>query len=104
MTEFVTLDGYVVRHATPRAVLLVKGTTEAWVPKSMCENGDELAAGDTDVSVAKWVAEREGLDATVTPATPSAKPANLLILHVLIGPLFSDTLTREAGKRFRSPV
>jgi hypothetical protein len=32
-----------------------------WIPRSLCEDGDRLDVGDTDVSVAKWFAIKEDL-------------------------------------------
>lgn len=62
MAVYVDLDGYRVARTTAKAVLLAKGDFEVWVPRSVCEDGDELDMGDTDICVAEWFAEREGLD------------------------------------------
>lgn len=64
----VSLEGYVVRRTTEKAVGLAKsGSTIlhddlTWVPRSVCEDGDALAEGDTDITVAEWFADKEGLD------------------------------------------
>jgi hypothetical protein len=34
---------------------------DLWIPRSVCECGDDLAEGDSDVVVQEWFAEREGL-------------------------------------------
>lgn len=58
-----TLDGVdQVIHTTKAAVLVrFKDLQEVWVPRSVCECGDELAVGETDIVVADWYIEREGL-------------------------------------------
>lgn len=59
--EFLPIDGE-VRHATQKAVLVViDGEDDRWIPKSLCEGGDDLAVGDTDIRVQRWGAEQEGL-------------------------------------------
>lgn len=63
MAGYVDLDGYQVAGITKLAVLVVKGTFAVWCPRSVCEDGDELTLGDTDIRVAEWFADREGLDA-----------------------------------------
>jgi len=68
--EMVALDGYVLTNQTERAIGIVKVGIEAftkgnlvWVPRSLVEDeGETLAGGDTDIVVAEWFAEREGLD------------------------------------------
>jgi len=64
MDEYVTLDGYEVVFATVKALRIRKdGTsTDLWVPRAHVMDGDTLDKGDTDIVVAKWVADREGLD------------------------------------------
>jgi hypothetical protein len=32
-----------------------------WIPRSVCENGDELEEGDTDICVERWFADKEDL-------------------------------------------
>lgn len=34
---------------------------EIWIPRSVCEDGDDLEEGDTSVVVRSWWADREGL-------------------------------------------
>lgn len=51
-----------VIRTTARAVLVrFEDLTEVWIPRSVCEAGSELSEGDTDVVVADWYIEREGL-------------------------------------------
>lgn len=61
--DTVTLDGYQVVHFTERAILArhMKSATESWIPRSVCEAGDRLSIGETDIVVAEWFAEKEGL-------------------------------------------
>lgn len=51
-----------VRRETDLALLLVVEGDEVWVPKSLIEDADAIAAGDEDieVEVAAWFAEQEG--------------------------------------------
>ena len=58
------LDGYVVDAATERAILIKKIRTGAttWVPRSVCECGDELGLHDRDIVVRAWFVRKEGLD------------------------------------------
>ena len=35
---------------------------EIWIPRSVCENGADLDEGDTDLVVADWFINKEGLD------------------------------------------
>lgn len=51
-----------VIHTTKIAVLVrFKDLNEVWIPRSVCECGDEIAVWDTDIVVADWYIEREGL-------------------------------------------
>ena len=61
--EFVPIDIDEVRHVTDRAVLLVILGEEHWIPLSCLGEGeeDELEHGPSEVLVAEWFAEREGL-------------------------------------------
>ena len=64
-----TLEGYVVRRVTALAVGICKaaiplGAQEelTWIPRSLCDDGENLEEGDTDIVVDRWKAEQEGLD------------------------------------------
>jgi len=55
-----TIEAEITR-ATDRAVLIVYEGDEVWVPRSVCLEGDSLSVGDTDLIVADWWLEKEGL-------------------------------------------
>jgi hypothetical protein len=70
---YITFAGVVVR-ATLRAVLFrfpddtmtlpgiePRGAVERWIPRSVCEAGDDLDVGDTDIRIAEWFCEKEGI-------------------------------------------
>jgi hypothetical protein len=63
---YLALDGYEVEAATPRAIGLRRrgapvGRSLLWVPRSVVEDGDDILKGETDICVAAWFVEREGL-------------------------------------------
>ena len=64
--EYVTLDGYIVLVVTERAIAVRKQSDVAsdiqWIPKSQVQDGSEIVKHDTDIAVAKWLADRENLD------------------------------------------
>lgn len=70
--EFVTLDGYVVVAQTRLAIGIAKTAKSAaapspsdvatWVPRSVCDDGEAIGVGDTDMSVREWFADKEGLN------------------------------------------
>lgn len=64
--EWVTLDGYVVTQVRLRAIAIVKSKTPAadwvWLPRSLCQDGDSLVIGDTDITVKEFKADQEGLE------------------------------------------
>lgn len=55
-----TIEAEIIR-ATDAAVLIDLGDREVWVPRSVCLEGDMLDVGDTDLIVADWFIEKEGL-------------------------------------------
>lgn len=56
------LVGEVLR-VSPRAVLFrADAGTEAWIPRSVCLDGDTIDVGDTDIVAAEWFCEKEGLE------------------------------------------
>jgi hypothetical protein len=56
-----TLAGDVIR-ATDSAVLFERNDgAEFWVPRRCCLQGDEVEVGDTDLVVADWWLEKQGL-------------------------------------------
>lgn len=50
-----------VERVTEKAILIVYEGEEYWVPRSVCLDGNEAAEGDTDLIVADWWLEKEGL-------------------------------------------
>jgi hypothetical protein len=67
MVDFVTLEGYIVRRTTEKAVALVREGAGyqadlIWVPRSMCREGERIDVHETDLEVAKFVADDRGLD------------------------------------------
>lgn len=55
-----TLEAEITR-TTDSAVLVDLDDRELWIPRSVCLEGDALDVGDTDIIVAAWFAEKEGL-------------------------------------------
>jgi len=62
---YIALDAVdCIVKATAKAVLVrfsTAGRADVWIPRSVCEDGDALEEGDTDVVVQEWFAEREGM-------------------------------------------
>jgi hypothetical protein len=60
----VTLDNVDEVIATTQKAVLVRFThgQETWIPRSLCEDSDDLCKGDTDIVVQEWFARKEGLD------------------------------------------
>lgn len=57
----VTVSGEVIR-TTDRAFLFrADDESETWIPRSVCIDGDDVEEGDTDILVARWFADQEGL-------------------------------------------
>ena len=50
-----------ITRATDAAVLVDLGDRELWIPRSVCLEGDALDVGDTDLIVADWYVQQEGL-------------------------------------------
>ena len=64
---YVTIDGYIVRRTTEKALGIVKEgagpqADPIWVPRACCESGDDLDVDDTDIIVFQNIAESKGLD------------------------------------------
>lgn len=55
-----TIEAEITR-TTNAAVLVDFGDREVWIPRSVCLEGDALEEGDTDLNVADWFLEKEGL-------------------------------------------
>ena len=66
MNAYVTLEGYVVRRTTDLAVGINPADEPfaplAWLPRSVCDQGEYLVEGDDDIVVRESVAEEKGLD------------------------------------------
>lgn len=63
-TQYETLDGCEVIAVTEKAVQVATdphAENFQWIPRSVCENGDELEEGDTDICVERWFADKEDL-------------------------------------------
>lgn len=62
-SNYVYLDVEEIRAETAKALLLVVGGEEYWVPLSQIADADDYNKGDTDVEVAvtEWFAKKEGL-------------------------------------------
>lgn len=62
---YITLDDVdqVIKADRGSKAVLVRfnDLTEKWIPRSVCEDGDNLSVGDADVVVAEWFADKEGL-------------------------------------------
>jgi hypothetical protein len=54
----------VVHTATPKAVQLhiESINARAWVPRSVCEGGDNLVVKDEDIRIADWWLRKNGLE------------------------------------------
>ena len=51
-----------VRRVTDLAILyFTTDEQEVWIPRSVIDEGDAVAEGDTDIGVRRWFVEREGL-------------------------------------------
>lgn len=67
MTAKATLEGYIIRRTTEKAIGLVKEGAGymadlVWVPRSCCTDGETLEVGDTDIECLLYIAEDKGLD------------------------------------------
>lgn len=50
-----------VTRTTDAAVLVTIDGDEHWVPRSVCLSGEDIQEGDTDLIVANWWLQKEGL-------------------------------------------
>ena len=56
-----TLAGEVIKVTDSAVLFVTDDGTETWIPRSVCLQGEDIDEGDTDVCVADWFPEREGL-------------------------------------------
>jgi hypothetical protein len=58
--DYVAVDAVVIK-TTEAAVLLGTDLGKVWVPRSVCEGGEDIDEGDEEVRIRRWKAEAEGL-------------------------------------------
>lgn len=67
---YLPIKGAVIGEAKSGLAILVRfnesgdllgDTHDHWIPRSVCEEGDDLAVGDNDIRVAEWWLNKEGL-------------------------------------------
>lgn len=67
MAKYTLLEDCEVIDTTEKAIQVAwekrDGVHTHWVPRSVCEDGDELSEGDKDISVATWFVNKEDLPA-----------------------------------------
>ncbi len=56
-----TLDAEVTRTTEAAVLVRLESGEEKWIPRSVCLEGDALDVGDSEVIVADWWIEKEGL-------------------------------------------
>lgn len=56
-----TLSGEVTKTSRSAVLFVMDDGTELWVPRSVCLDGDSLDEGDTDLVVADWWLEKNGV-------------------------------------------
>lgn len=63
--SFVPLIGE-IRRVSEKAILFIQPGRETWIPRSAIDDGDELVQTPRfdkyEINVAKWFAEKEGLE------------------------------------------
>lgn len=62
-SHWVHLDVELVKKVTEKAMLVVVGGEEYWLPLSQVSEGEKYEEGDADltVSVTEWIAKQKGL-------------------------------------------
>ena len=58
--DIVLICGEVIR-LTEKAVLYDIDGDETWIPKSVLENPDAINEGDTELYIARWFCDKEGI-------------------------------------------
>lgn len=61
MSRQTDLTGEVVRATSYAVLFRDESGREWWIPRSVCLDGDSLDEGDTDLVVATWFCEKEGI-------------------------------------------
>jgi hypothetical protein len=61
--KYIAMAG-IVERCTPKAVLLILESADmpVWVPRSVCEGGDDLVVKDEDIRIADWWLRKNGLE------------------------------------------
>lgn len=57
-----TLSGEVTKTTDSAVLFVTDDGTELWVPRSVCLDGGSIGEGDTDLVVADWWLEKNGVD------------------------------------------
>jgi len=62
--DTVTIEKVTVKQETAKAILVAIGADQFWVPKSVIHDDSEVyaAATDGDLVIARWWAEKEGIE------------------------------------------
>jgi hypothetical protein len=57
-----TLSGEVKKTTDDAVLFLTDAGSEFWVPRSVCLDGQSIDEGDSDIAVATWWLEKNGVD------------------------------------------
>lgn len=61
MAKQATLSGLITRTTESAVLMELDDGSEYWVPRSVCISGDTITEGDTDILVACWFLDKEGV-------------------------------------------
>lgn len=71
-TQYIPVSACVIRTTDKAVLLRFESEEERWVPRSVIEDGSDVVVGDfdaemehydsVDIHIAKWFAEKEGMD------------------------------------------
>lgn len=56
-----TMSGEVTKTTDSAVLFVLADDTELWVPRSVCIEGDAIDEGDTDLIIADWWLEKQGI-------------------------------------------
>jgi hypothetical protein len=59
-TTYDPIDGEVILTTDAAVLIETPDGKERWVPRSCCEDGNDLDEGDDDIRIATWWLDREG--------------------------------------------